>query len=160
MNQEKGKRSKESDLRAEIERAWEESTNRPEVNKHEQAVADERERKFHDELLQLLEAKNGKYFVDDRRTYMVDEIKYEMPVDKVYVDLEGEDDFARRKQLFGLKNKKSSVTDQERGRVRQLNQELEGDYPKKTPRYGKIAEQLDMKLGRVRYIIEVSGDNK
>lgn len=160
MSQENGKRSEESDLRAEIERAWEESVNRPEVDEQEQTAVDEQERNFHDELLQLLETKHGKSFVADRRTYMVEDIKYEMPVDKVYVDLEGEDAFARRKQLFRLSNKKSSITDQERDRVRQLNRELESEYPKKTPRYREVAEQLDMKPGRVRYIIEVSGDQK
>ncbi len=160
MSQIKGTHQKDTDLRATIKRAWEEWEDPPKVDEREKADTAERERKFHAELWQLLEKKWGKSFVADWRTFIVDGIKYQLSAAKVYVDLEGEDAFVRREQIYALKNKKSTITDKEREDVTQLNRQLESAYPKKTPRYTEIARQLDMRPGRVRYIIEGVGDKK
>lgn len=51
-------------------------------------------------------------------------------------------------------NKKKAITPAERESVEALNEELKLAFPLNTPRYAEIADRIDMKPGRVRYIVE------
>ncbi len=83
----------------------------------------------------------------------IDERDLESIID-TYKRIEGDDAYERRKQLASLSNKESLVTNEERSKVETLNAKLKPEIPKKTPRYQSVAETLEIKLDRVRYIIE------
>lgn len=52
------------------------------------------------------------------------------------------------------------VTPEERESVERLNADLEVDFPKPYPRYREIADRLDAKVDRVRYIMQGSRKKK